>query len=77
MHGHKAGSKVGSAPWQFPADGLASPGECPPVGIAVARMPCGAWGVKGRGGPLAGMKKQGAGVPASCFFGFRVRLWVG
>ena len=32
---------------------------------------------RGRGRPLEGMKKQGAGVLASCLFGFRVRLCVG
>lgn len=41
MGEHKAGSKVGSAPWQFPADGLARPDSWPPAGIAVALMVCG------------------------------------
>ena len=36
-----AGSKVGSAPWQFPADRLAVWGKLVPVGIAVALMACG------------------------------------
>ena len=36
--GCKAGNKVGSAPWQFPADGLAVWGRLAPVGIAVALM---------------------------------------
>lgn len=36
--GCKAGNKVGSAPWQFPADRLAVWGKLAPVGIAVALM---------------------------------------
>ena len=39
--GSKAGLKVGSAPWQFPADRLAVWGKLAHVGIAVALMACG------------------------------------
>ena len=75
---HKAGSKVGSAPWQFPpmgcqALGRGTRGNCR---RSYTLRGMGIEG-RGRGRPLEGMKKQGAGVLASCLFGFRVRLCVG
>jgi len=75
--GSKAGLKVGSAPWQFPADGLAEWGKLAPVGIAVASMRPATLShiLAGRGADYREHEKTGGRV-ASCLFGFRVRLWV-
>lgn len=56
------------------------PWDAGPVGIASFVCPAGHGILRagaGRRKALKGMKKQGAGVPASCPFSFRVRLWVG
>lgn len=75
--GHKAGSKVGSAPWQFPADRLRRAESWSPWELLSLSCPAGhrifeAGGV----GRLVDMKKQGAGFwpPVSLVLGFG---WVG
>ena len=39
--GHKAGNKVGFAPWNIPADGAALADKMVPVGYSVALTPAG------------------------------------